>query len=80
MLFSNNPHLITGIWSFAHGQTKTARGGNRILLSNWDKSKDNLRTARTPETARDRAGIDRDRAGIDRDRAGIARDRAGISR
>ena len=62
-----------------HGQTETARGSNRILLSNWDKAKDNPGTARIPGTARERAGIDGDRAGIDRDRAGIARYRAGIA-
>ena len=62
------------------GQTKTARGGNRILSSNWDETKDNPGTARIPGTARERAGIDGDRAEIDRDRAGIARDRAGIAR
>ena len=63
-----------------HGQTKTAGGGNRILLSNWDKAKDNPGTARMPGKARERAGIDRDGTGIDRDKAGIARDRARIAR
>ena len=59
-----------------HGELKTAKGGNRILFSNWDiKSRITPEQQEIPGTARESAGIDRDRAGIARDRSGIARDK-----
>ena len=62
-----------------HGQPKTAKGSNRIILSNYGKPRITLGQQGIPGTARERARIDKDRAGIARDRAGIARERAEIT-
>ena len=57
-----------------HGQP-TAKGSNRIILSNYGKPRITLGPQGIPGTAR----MDKDRAGIARDRAGIARERAEIT-
>ena len=61
-----------------HGQTKTAKGSNWIILS--DKKRDKRGDARDKSgTARDKKGTSRDKTGTARDKTGTTMDKTGTA-